>query len=94
MSNSNALTTTYAQVAADITALTLIQVPASPLPYQICVELLAASSTPSESDTGVQLLSGETIIEDNIPGIGTSGALYARVLWGDVQGTLLTMPDA
>ena len=94
MATKTVLTRTYQSVAADITALTLIQCPVAGPGMNYAIELVAASSEPAATVHGVQLRAGETITSDKIADIGASGALYARAAPGSTAGVLLTLPDA
>jgi hypothetical protein len=84
------LTTVYVQVAADVTALKVIQ-HRSRWPGAAGIELLVAAEAPDPEDAGLELVSGQTMVEDQIPLLGESGALYARMLWGGTTGTVHTL---
>lgn len=83
---------TWTLVAADITALGLVQVvpvvsagplsESDPSKRRRIVEFIAAGALPAESTDGVvQLVSGETAAGTELIGlIGSSGGLYARLL--------------
>lgn len=74
----SALTDEYVLIAADISALSIIQVPIMRTDAPGFAEVLAAGSAPSEDARGTQLVQGDTAIGDARDAIGTSGGLYAR----------------
>jgi hypothetical protein len=80
MATAKALSgTSYTEVVADVTALTLIQCPASlgNNAYR-SVELVVAANAPAGTVRGVQLNPGETITSGNIADLGAAGKLWAR----------------
>ena len=78
------LGTTWTSVAADITAITLVQVQPLGGPYRgsYIAEFVAAGSLPAESVDGVSLVGGEAISSAMLPDFAASGALYGRSLIG------------
>jgi hypothetical protein len=94
MATKTTLTRTYQSVAADITALTLIQCPVAGPGMNYAVELVAASSLPAATVAGVQLYPGEKLNATELAVIGAIGALYARAAPGSTAGAVLTLPDA
>jgi hypothetical protein len=93
MATRTVLTGAYAQIAADITALKLVQCPntsGGPGIFE-AVELVAASDTPAKTVAGIQLRRGETITSANMADLGTSGKLYARPAPGSTTGVVLTL---
>lgn len=82
----------YTQVAADVTVLKLIQCPGGKNPLvPIGIELVVASSLPAVTVRGIELASGETIVSGNISDLGASGALYAKPIWDNATGEILTL---
>lgn len=79
MATKTLLLRDYKLVAADVTALTVVQCPISKPGMQNAIELVVAADTPAESVAGLQLRAGETmtgaqVLED----IGTSGKQIGR----------------
>jgi len=79
MTTKTAITPAWTQVAADISALSIIQAVA---PAYAKVELAAGASAPAASAVGIRILAGDTVPDSSIDAIGTSGKLYARALSG------------
>jgi hypothetical protein len=96
MATRTVLTRTYAQIAADVTAVTLVQCPDASGGSNLhsAIELVVAGSTPAATVAGVQLRRGETITSANLADLGASGKLYARAAPGSTAGVVLTLPDA
>jgi hypothetical protein len=93
MATKTDLTTSYAQVAADVTSLTLIHVPRHLYGEGYVVELVVAADAPESSVYGVPMRGGETMLSANIPDLGSSGKLYARIAsYGPfATGSILTV---
>jgi hypothetical protein len=71
--------TSYTEVAADVTALKLIQCPGSlGNNANRCVELVVAANAPAGTVRGVELNPGETITSALIADLGAAGKLWAR----------------
>ena len=85
-----ALTASYAEIAADITALSIIQVQMPKDGSPAFAEVLAAASAPSAATRGIQLAAGEAATGDNITAIGASGKLYARLYFSEFPTNLYT----
>ena len=96
MATRTPLTRTYVQIAADATAVTLVQCPDAPGGPGVfnAIELVVAADTPAATVAGVQLRRGETITSANLADLGASGKLYARAAPGSTAGVVLTLPDA
>jgi hypothetical protein len=96
MATRTVLTRTYAQIAADITAVDLVQCPdtSGGSNLQHAIELVVAADTPAATVAGIQLRRGETITSGNLADLGASGKLYARAALGSTAGVVLTLPDA
>lgn len=88
------LTRDWAEVAADITAVTLVQVPYDGGSHVLGVELIDAAEAPAATVRGVQLVSGETMNAEQLAVVGASDGLYGRVAWGADTGAVLILPDA
>lgn len=95
MATKTVLTRTYAEVAADVTALTLVQCPLTSGGAAIvgAIELVVAADTPAATVAGIQLRLGETITSSNLADLGASGKLYARAAPGYTAGVVLTLPE-
>ena len=85
------VSTAYTQVAADVTALTLIQCPSHGSAVYRGIELVVAGSAPATTVRGIELAEGETITSANIADLGASGKLYAKPAWGSATGEILTL---
>lgn len=96
MATRTVLTRTYAEIAADVTAVTLVQCPDAPggASLRYAIELVVAGSEPAATVAGVQLRPGETITSANLADLGASGKLYARAAPGSTAGVVLTLPSA
>ena len=93
MATRTVLTGDYEEVAADITALKIVQCPNVPggASLRYAIELVVAADTPAATVAGVQLYPGETITSANLPDLGASGKLYARAAPGSTAGVVLTV---
>jgi hypothetical protein len=67
-------------IAADVTALSLLQCIAS---GAAVVELQTSAAAPNESTEGVRMSAMDTLGSDAIDDLGSSGGLYARRLFGN-----------
>lgn len=96
MATKTTLTRTYAQIAADITAVTLVQCPDAPGGPGLfnAIELVVAADTPAATVAGIQLRRGEMIMSADLANLGASGKLYARAAPGSTAGAVLILPDA
>lgn len=90
---ATAITTkAYVEIAADISALTLIQCRlTSQTPPATCVELAAAASQPEATVVGTQVVPGDTITSGNIADIGTSGKLWGKLAEWSPAASILTL---
>jgi hypothetical protein len=68
----------YVECAADISALTVIQVSRSGPSMGLGVQFIAAASQPAATTRGLEVPSGGTVSTDNISLIGASGKLWAK----------------
>ena len=84
----------YTEIAADITAVTLIHCPEIENKEGYTIELVAAVAVPAVTVRGVPLKAGETITSANIADIGTAGKLCGKSAVGQASGVVLTLPDA
>jgi hypothetical protein len=93
MATKTVLTQTYAEIAADITALKIVQCPdaAGGPGLHSAIELVVAGSAPAATVAGIQLRRGETITSANLADLGASGKLYARAAPGSTAGVVLTL---
>ena len=93
MATRTVLTRTYAEIAADITALKIVQCPDAPGGPGIynAIELVTAGSAPAATVAGIQLRRGETITSANMADLGASGKLYARAAPGSTAAVVLTL---
>lgn len=66
-------------IAADVTALTLVQIH-SGIHDEPVAELSVAGSLPAATDSGVALWAGDTVSSAVLPDLGATGALYARAV--------------
>lgn len=80
----------YALIAADITALTAIQVPDLLTGEPAFAEVLASVGAPSEATRGIMMAAGDTAIGDTIASIGAAGGLYARLYHPRFAASLYT----
>lgn len=80
----------YALVAADISALSIIQVPIVKTDAPAFAEVLASVGAPSEATRGTQMVQGDTAIGDAKDAIGTAGGLYARRYHNEYETDLYT----
>lgn len=84
--------TAYTQVAADVTALKLIQCPGGEQELvRRGIELVVAGSLPAVTVEGIELAAGETITSGNIADLGASGILYAKPAYGRARGKVKTI---
>ena len=78
---------TWTQVAADITAVTILQCVAT---GNAEIEILAAGTTPGSTDHGIRMNERDTLGSTQLGDVGSSGKIYARRLVGsDVKAIVL-----
>jgi len=76
MAITTVATDAYTECAADISALTVIQVSRNSSSLGTGVQFIAAASQPAATERGLEVASGETVTTENIPLIGSSGKLW------------------
>ena len=77
----------WTEVAADITAVKILQCAAT---GNAEIEVLAAGSAPAASDHGIRMNERDTLGSTQLADLGASGKIYARRLVGqDVQAIVL-----
>lgn len=83
------LTQEWTQIAADISAVSLVQISGPVAAAGVTAELLAAGSAPAPTDNGVELRTGEAICSAQLPDLG-AGGLYARAKYNGIAVVLVT----
>jgi len=86
MATKTAVGSGWTEVAADISALSIIQVVS---PGSSLVEFIAAASEPAASAVGIRALSGDSIPDSSIDAIGTGGKLWARRMSGSQSSVIV-----
>jgi hypothetical protein len=74
MATKTTVGNSYTEIAADVTAVSFIQITAA----GACeVEVAAAAEAPADSTVGIRMASGETMTADDVANLGAAGAVYA-----------------
>lgn len=68
----------YTECAADISALVVLQVSSAVASPGSFVQFIAAASQPADGDRGLMISAGETVVENYLPIIGSSGKLWGK----------------
>ena len=68
----------YTECSADISALVAIQVSSASATPGAYVEFIAAAAKPADTDRGLMVRTGETVLENNIAVVGASDKLWGK----------------